>query len=125
MDFTGFKPFDFTEGVPYFSVTKNGVTFNKAVAMKLGYPAYTRLLINAETKQVAVEACQEDTPHAVPFLRNRDQKILSVRWSSKDLVSSLNRLQGGTIGENGFRVEGVLADENTMLFDLNDAKELL
>ena len=43
MDLSGFKAFDFSEGIPYFSVTKNGLTFSKAVTLKLGCPAYARL----------------------------------------------------------------------------------
>ena len=35
MDLSGFSAFDFSEGVPYFSVTLNGLTFNKAVVLKL------------------------------------------------------------------------------------------
>ena len=52
MDLSGFSAFDFSEGVPYFSVTLNGLTFNKAVVLKLGSPAYVRLLINEESRQV-------------------------------------------------------------------------
>ncbi len=39
MDLSGFSAFDFSEGVPYFSITQNGLTFNKAVVLKLGSPA--------------------------------------------------------------------------------------
>ena len=31
MDLSGFAVFDFSEGIPYFSVTSNGVTFNPGV----------------------------------------------------------------------------------------------
>ena len=44
-----FKPFNFNEGVPYVSITINGMTFNKSVIMKLEYPEYVRLLIDEET----------------------------------------------------------------------------
>ena len=53
MDLSGFAVFDFSEGIPYFSVTSNGVTFNRAVTLKLGTPAFVRLLINESTRQVA------------------------------------------------------------------------
>ena len=39
-----FKAFNFNEGVPYVSVTSNGMTFNKSVIMKLGYPEHVLLL---------------------------------------------------------------------------------
>ena len=43
-----FKPFNFNEGVPYVSITINGMTFNKSVIMKLEYPesvSYTHLTL--------------------------------------------------------------------------------
>ena len=45
----GFEAFDFSEGVANMSVTSNGVTFNKAVTMKLHYPEWVLLLINPTT----------------------------------------------------------------------------
>ena len=46
IDLTNFKAFDFNEGLPYVSITNNGLTFNKSVIMKMSYPSYVRLLIN-------------------------------------------------------------------------------
>ena len=71
MDLSGFAVFDFSEGIPYFSVTSNGVTFNRAVTLKLGTPAFVRLLINESTRQVALQVCDESTPKAVAFYKPR------------------------------------------------------
>ena len=71
MDLSGFSAFDFSEGVPYFSVTLNGLTFNKAVVLKLGSPAYVRLLINEESRQVVLQVCEETTPKATTFTSQR------------------------------------------------------
>lgn len=125
MDLTGFKVFDFSEGVPYFSVTRNGLTFSKAVTLKMGCPSHVRLLINHETRQVVLQTCQETTPRAVPFYREKSNEIYSVRWNSRDLIATFERLLGTTFENHGFRVEGILIDDQTMLFDLNDAKPLL
>ena len=57
IDLSNFKTFDFSEGVPYISITSNGITFNKSVIMKMKYPAYVKLLINETEKQIAVQAC--------------------------------------------------------------------
>ena len=59
IDLSNFKTFDFSEGVPYISITSNGITFNKSVIMKMKYPAYVKLLINETEKQIAVQACGE------------------------------------------------------------------
>ena len=52
-----FVSYNFNAGVPYVSITNNGMTFNKAVVIKLGYPKYVVLLVDAEGKRVAVQAC--------------------------------------------------------------------
>ena len=125
VDLTGFKAFDFSEGVPYFSVTKNGLTFSKAVTLKLGCPSYVRLLINSETKQVVLQVCSENTPRSVSFYKEKGNDIFSVRWNSRDLIATFERLLGTTFENHGFRVEGALVDEQMMLFDLNFAKPLV
>lgn len=125
MDLTGFKVFDFSEGVPYFSVTRNGLTFSKAVTLKMGCPTHARLLINPDTRQVVLQACPESTPRAVSFFREKGNDIYSVRWNSRDLIGTFERLFGTTFDNHGFRVEGALVDDQTMLFDLNYAKPLL
>ena len=92
MDLSGFAVFDFSEGIPYFSVTSNGVTFNRAVTLKLGTPAFVRLLINESTRQVALQVCDESTPKAVAFYKPKTNGVLSVRWNAQDLVATFKRL---------------------------------
>lgn len=125
MDLTGFTAFDFSEGTPYFSITKNGMTFSKAVTLKLGRPPYARLLINADTNQVVLQPCSKDTPQSVPFYREKANDIFSVRWSSRDLIATFERLFGTKFENHGFRVEGTIVDDNMMLFDLSQAKALV
>lgn len=123
MDLTGFTAFDFSQGVPYFSITANGLTFNKAVTMKLGLPAYARLLINAETKQVALQACSEETPQAIPFYRPKKNGVLSIRWNSQDLLATFKDLLDSDL-QHGFRVDGKLVENGLMLFNLKGARPL-
>ena len=78
VDLSGFTAFDFSEGVPYCSITANGVTFNKAVTLKMGSPAYVRLLINGDSRQIILQACDEDTPRAVAFYRPK--KNAGIPW---------------------------------------------
>lgn len=123
MDLTGFVAFDFSQGVPYFSITANGLTFNKAVAMKLGLPAHARLLINTEAKQVALQACEETTPQAIQFYRQKKNGAFSVRWNSQDLLATFKDLLKSDL-QHGFRVDGKLVEPGLMLFDLEDARPL-
>ena len=125
MDLSGFSAFDFSEGVPYFSITQNGLTFNKAVVLKLGSPAFVRFLINEETHQVALQVCEESAPNAVAFYRPKKNGVLSVRWSSQDLVSTFKRLLANNFQEHGYRIDGELVENGLMLFSLNAAKPLV
>ena len=122
---SGFKPFNFNEGVPYVSVTTNGVTFNKSVVMKLDYPEYVVLLIDEEGKRIAVQACNEITENAVQFYKPKKNDVISVRWNGKDLLNTLQAIMGWDLNEKAFRVEGTLLKaERAVLFDLSEATEL-
>lgn len=123
--FDDFSVFDFSEGVPYLSITRNGVTFNKAVTLKLGKPQYVRLLINAEKKLIAVQVCDEDGEKSVQFYKQNRKDILSVRWNGRDLLNTLRELLGDDLQRHGFRIDGtLLREEHAMLFDLNKAVPL-
>ena len=124
MDLSGFAVFDFSEGIPYFSVTSNGVTFNRAVTLKLGTPAFVRLLINESTRQGALQVCDESTPKAVAFYKPKTNGVLSVRWNAQDLVATFKRLMESDL-QHGFRVNGELVENGLMVFDLNTAKALV
>ena len=102
MDLSGFAVFDFSEGIPYFSVTSNGVTFNRAVTLKLGTPAFVRLA----------------------FYKPKTNGVLSVRWNAQDLVATFKRLMESDL-QHGFRVNGELVENGLMVFDLNTAKTLV
>ena len=117
-----FKSFNFEAGVPYVSVTSSGVTFNKAVTMKLGYPTNVLLLFDEGTKRMALQSCDADTPNANTFYKNNKNKILSVRWNSRDLLNTIQDITGWDLSKTGYRINGTLIrDENAMLFDLNTA----
>ena len=121
----GFMAFDFEEGVPYMSISTNGVTFNKSVVMKLGRPEHVLLLINEAEKKVAVQVCNSATKRAAPFYKEKKSGVISVRWNGKDLLNTLQGIMGWNLDEKAYRVEGVLLkEEQAMLFDLTRATEL-
>ncbi len=127
MMLNGFKSFNFNEGAPYVSVTKNGVTFNRSVIMKLNYPEYVCLLINAETKQIAVQVSTKETENSTVFCtpEKRISKVLSVRWNGRDLLNTLKDITGWELSNYGYRIEGkYLQEDNAVLFDLNLATPL-
>lgn len=121
-----FTVFNFAEGVPYISITSNGITFNKSVVMKLNYPEHVILLIDEVGKRIAIQQCEATAQNAVAFYKPKKSNVISVRWNGKDLLNTLQDMMGWELDKNGgFRVDGThLKDENAMLFDLNTATEL-
>lgn len=120
-----FKPFNFSEGVPYVSVTSNGMTFNKSVIMKLNYPEHVVLLVDEDSRHIAVKVCSEDEPNAAPFYKEKKNNVLSVRWNGRDLLNTIQNMMGWNLSKSGFRIDGVLLkEEQAMLFDLASAVEL-
>ena len=121
----GFSAFDFSEGVPYASFTQNGITFNKSVTLKLGEPEYAKFLINADTKQVAVQACEAGEKNATVFYRPKASGALSVRWNVRDLLNTLERIMGWNFKEVSYRADGILLEnERAIVFDLSKATTL-
>lgn len=126
MDLSNFSVFDFKEGVPYVSITSNGLTFNKSVIMKLHYPEFVILLINNESKQIAVQSCDETNEKAVQFYKEKANGVISVRWNAKDLINTISRMCEWDLSQVSYRVNGVLIPEQSlMLFDLTDAITLV
>lgn len=121
--FEGFTAFNFNEGVPYVSITKHGVTFNKGVVMKMECAQYVILLVNSSSKQIAIQACSENTTKATAFFNDEKKKnAYSVRWNGRDLLNTITAITGWNLDKKGYKVEGRLfPEEKAMLFDLNNA----
>lgn len=121
----GFEAFDFSEGAPYVSVTRNGVTFNRAVVLKLENPRFVTLLINSQTHQIAVQASDESNPKAVPFFKEKKSGQISVRWNSKDLLFTISSMMDWDLDSTSYRVTGMLyREEKTFIFNFDKAEIL-
>lgn len=118
----GFKVFNFSEGVAYVSVTSNGVTFNKAVVMKLNYPKHVILLIDDNSRRIALQVCDEKTSNAVAFYKPKKANVVSVRWNGRDLINTIKNMMQWNLEKESYRIEGeLIQEENAMIFDLNKA----
>lgn len=118
----GFKVFNFNEGVPYVSITNNGVTFNKAVVIKMNYPKHVILLIDDKSGRIALKACKEDSPNAVTFYKQKKTNVISVRWNGKDLLNTIKTMMKWNLDKDSYRTEGeLIPEEQAMIFDLNNA----
>ncbi|MBQ4165563.1 MAG: hypothetical protein IJD85_04495 [Oscillospiraceae bacterium] len=75
MALQNFTAFDFTEGAAYASITKNGITFNKAVMSKLNLPRYALLLINRAEQQIAIQDTTLKYPGQYLFTRRPIKRL--------------------------------------------------
>lgn len=122
IDLEKFKVFDFNEGLPYVSLTKNGMTFNKAVVMKLGYPAKVKMLIDEEERLIAIQPCDENDAKGTQFYKEKASGVLSVRWNSRDLINTVSEIGGWDLSQSSYRINGtLLSEDKAMLFDLKTA----
>lgn len=120
----GFKKFNFNEGVPYVSVTSNGVTFSKSVVMKLNYPKYVVFLIDESSKRIALQVCEETEANAVAFYKQKKSNVISVRWNGRDLLNTIKNMMQWNLEKASYRTDGeLIPKENAMIFDLNKATE--
>ncbi len=123
----GFYTFNFDVGVASASITPNGITFNRSVAMKLNYPEYVTLLINEESKQIAIKVCDSSTLHATSFYKEKhgDEAVRSVRWNNRELLNTLSEMMGWDLKQISHRVDRkFLPQEHAMLFDLTKATDM-
>ena len=60
--------------------------------MKLEYPEYVRLLIDEETKRIAVQPCTQDTPNAATFY-NKEKKSNALSVQLHSLFKAQKRLK--------------------------------
>ncbi len=118
-----FKKVNLTIGLPYMSVTDNGVAFSKSAIIKMGKPEFVALLMNEETKQIAIKICDKSKDGSLQFAKNA--KTASVRWNNKDFLNTLSKMMDWNLKEGGYRILGEwFNDEQAMIFDLTKANAI-
>lgn len=116
----GFKKVNLTSGLPYVSITDNGMTFSKNAVIKMGKPKNVVLLMNEEKKMIAVQICDANEEGSIQFFKNI--KSINVRINNKDFIYTLSRLMNWNIKEEGYRILGAwYENEQVMIFDLTKA----
>ena len=112
-----FKKVNLTSGLPYVSITDNGMTFSKNAVIKMGRPKHVILLLNEEDKMIAIQISDGNEEGTIQFARNT--KNINVRINNKDFLNTLSRLMEWDLKKEGYRVLGDWYEkEQVMIFDL-------
>ena len=103
------------------ALTSTNLKFNKATAVELGYPAFIRMLVNAATKQVAIQPCTEKSKHAVPFSKDESKQTYAVVIKAPALLTAVRKLSDTEAGSGAISFSGVLyPKERAVIFDLTN-----
>jgi hypothetical protein len=112
-------------GKPAISVTKNGVGFSKQVLSRLGYSHFVLLYINKVEKQLAIKACDKETPGAMHFIPESKEKSDSLRWNNPTFKENIKSLVSKELSDENFVCDGEYIEEDVaLLFDFTKARRL-
>ena len=119
----GFEPIKRIKGIPTVTISKDGVAFTTAVLEKLGKPSYVVPMIDRGGQRFAIVASEHEADDARPFYKEGRKSSYGIRWSDRDLRSTLADMMGWDLSVCGYRAEGAYDyDDNAFVFDLKCAK---
>lgn len=119
----GFEPIKRVKGIPTVTISKDGVAFTTAVLEKLGKPSYVVPMIDRSGQRFAIVASEHETDDTRSFYKTGRKSSYGIRWSDRDLRSTLAEMMGWDLSVCGYRAEGAYDyDENAFVFDLKRAK---
>lgn len=117
----GFKEYNMSVGTASVSISENGVGFSKTAVIKMEKPNYVRLLINDETKQIAIQKSKDN--EGIKFY-NESKRNIGVRWNNKELLKTISQMMDWDLAGKVFRVDGDYNKEDqALIFDLKNAEE--
>ena len=119
----GFRPYIVAPGSVSISFSKNGLGVSKAAVAKLRNSKFVKILLDTDQNRLAIQICEEEDAAATEF--SKTPKPEGVRWNTKDLTQTIQRMLGKPIdGKELYRVEGTFVDDPdypALIFDLKQA----
>lgn len=103
------------------TVGRNGLSFNVRTADVLHRAAFVRVLLNAETGQLAVQAAPTLGPQSTPFFRPEVFKSNRIKINSRSMVREI-RTAAGWVEEGTWNIAGVYSPkDDAIVYDLQRA----
>ena len=118
----GFEVVELEEsrGDSVMTLTATNLKFNKATAVELGFPAYIRMLVNARSKQVAIEPCKESTKNAVRFSKDQAKQTYAIVIKMPALLTAARKLADVDGSSGSISFKGMLyPKEKIIIYDLS------
>lgn len=103
------------------TIGRNGLSFNVRTADVLHRAAFVRVLLNAETGQLAVQAAPTLGPQSTPFFRPEVFKSNRIKVNSRSMARQIRAVAGW--GEDDtWNIPGVYsAKDDAIIYDLQRA----
>jgi site-specific DNA recombinase len=101
------------------TLTSTNLKFNKATAVELGFPAYIQMLVNAATKQVAIQPCKEKSKNAVEFSKEKAKQTYAIVVKIPALLTAVRKLAGVDEEAGSLAFHGTLyPNDGVIIYDL-------
>lgn len=108
------------------TVTSNSLKFNKATAVELNYAPYIRVLLNAKTRQIAIQPCSEKDPNAIKFSNEESKQTYAISIKVPAIQVEFRRMlpfEDDNGGKLSYTLNGTLyPDEQVVIYDIGDVK---
>lgn len=121
----GFEEVELEEsrGDSVLTLTSTNLKFNKATAVELGFPAYVRMLVNAATRQAAIQPCKENAKNAVAFSKDKSKQTYAIVLKIPALLTAIRKLADVDENSGAISFNGILyPNERVIIFDLSQGK---
>jgi len=101
------------------TVMGNMLKFNKATATELMHPTYVRMLIDAENKQAAIQACTEKSRNSVIFSKGEGKQVYAITVKVPAIVVAIRKLIPDLEENASLTFRGkLLAEDKAIVYDL-------
>lgn len=105
------------------TIGRNGLSFHVNTADVLHRVAFVRVLLNAETGQLAVQAAPTLDPQSTPFFRPEVSKSNRIKVNSRSMARQIRSVAGwGEDDTDTWNIAGVYpAKDDAIIYDLQRA----
>ena len=114
------------KGESIMTVTSNSLKFNKATAVELNYAPYIKVLLNAKTRQIAIQPCSEKDPNAIKFSNEESKQTYAISIKVPAIQVEFRRMlpfEDDNGGKLSYTLNGTLyPDEQVVIYDIGDVK---